>query len=100
MAEEWFKQKERAAGVKRLLLSWFVYKHFGVFPLRMIAFFAVLLSYPSLKTQNRALNTILSCFSNIRATKNTNLLFLTFLNFCLIMRILLSIKFDVFRVKI
>lgn len=57
MAEEWFKQKERAAGVKRLLLSWFIYKHFGVFPLRMIAFFAVLISFPSLKTQNRELNT-------------------------------------------
>lgn len=36
---KWFQVKEQAAGTKRLLLTWWIYKHFGEFPLRLIAFF-------------------------------------------------------------
>ena len=53
---EWYKQKEKSAGVKRLLLSWWMYKHFGVFPLRFIAFFVTFFAYFGLAEQKCALN--------------------------------------------
>ena len=36
---KWFQVKEQSAGTKRLLLTWWTYKHFGELPLRLIAFF-------------------------------------------------------------
>lgn len=48
---EWFEQKEESAGVKRLLLSWWLYKIFGVIPLRIIAFFVILFGYVGMKEQ-------------------------------------------------
>lgn len=40
--EQWFNKKEVSAGEKRLKLTWWIYKHFGVFPIRLIAFFITL----------------------------------------------------------
>ena len=42
MTKKWFEMKERGAGVKRLLLTWYIYKCFGEFPVRIIAFFMAL----------------------------------------------------------
>lgn len=40
--EQWFNKKEISAGTKRLKLTWWIYNHFGVFPIRVIAFFITL----------------------------------------------------------
>ncbi len=37
--KKWFNVKEKSAGVKRLQITWWIYKHFGEFPIRVIAFF-------------------------------------------------------------
>lgn len=42
MAKNWFEQKEVGAGEKRLILTYYLYKIFGAFVLRIIAFFVVL----------------------------------------------------------
>ncbi len=40
--EQWFNKKEVSAGEKRLKLTWWIFKHFGVVPVRVIAFFITL----------------------------------------------------------
>lgn len=40
--EQWFNKKEISAGEKRLKLTWWIYNHFGVFPIKVIAFFITL----------------------------------------------------------
>lgn len=40
--DQWFNKKEISAGEKRLKLTWWIYNHFGVFPIRVIAFFITL----------------------------------------------------------
>lgn len=42
---KWFEQKEQQAGVKRLILTWEIYKHFGIIPVRLIAFSVALIAY-------------------------------------------------------
>lgn len=42
MAKNWFEQKEVGAGEKRLILTYYLYKIFGSYVLRIIAFFVVL----------------------------------------------------------
>ncbi len=39
MKKRWFNVKEKSAGVKRLQITWQIYKHFGELPVRIIAFF-------------------------------------------------------------
>ena len=65
---EWFEQKEESAGVKRLLLSWWLYKIFGVIPLRIIAFFVILFGYIGMIEQKEALKTYFENLSEY--TKN------------------------------
>ena len=65
---EWFEQKEESAGVKRLLLSWWLYKIFGVIPLGIIAFFVILFGYVGMKEQKEALKTYFENLSEY--TKN------------------------------
>ena len=65
---EWFEQKEESAGVKRLLLSWWLYKIFGVIPLRIIAFFVILFGYVGMIEQKEALKTYFENLSEY--TKN------------------------------
>lgn len=45
MTKKWFEMKERGAGVKRLLLTWYIYKYLGEFPVRLIAFFMALVVF-------------------------------------------------------
>lgn len=40
--EQWFDKKEISAGKKRLKLTWWIYKHFGIVPVKLIAFFITL----------------------------------------------------------
>ena len=40
--EQWFNKKEVSAGEHRLKLTWWIYKHFGVIPVKLIAFFITL----------------------------------------------------------
>lgn len=65
---EWFEQKEEAVGIKRLYLTWWIYKCFGLLPLRVIAFFVILFGYVGMKEQKEALKTY---FENLsECTKN------------------------------
>lgn len=54
MAEKWFQMKEQGAGTKRLMLTWQIYKIFGEFPIRIIAFFVVLTVFLTASKQRRA----------------------------------------------
>ncbi len=69
---EWFEQKEESAGVKRLLLSWWLYKTFGVIPLRIIAFFVVLFGYVGMKDQKQSLNAYFTALFNYTNNKTFN----------------------------
>lgn len=42
---KWFEQKEQQAGVKRLILTWKIYKFLGIKPVRLIAFIIALFAY-------------------------------------------------------
>ena len=44
---KWYNIKEKSAGVKRLRLTWQIYKHFGEFPVRLIAFWVCLFTFIS-----------------------------------------------------
>ena len=44
---KWYNIKEKSAGVKRLHLTWQIYKHFGEFPVRLIAFWVCLFTFIS-----------------------------------------------------
>lgn len=43
----WYNIKEKSAGVKRLRLTWQIYKHFGEFPVRVIAFWVCFFTFIS-----------------------------------------------------
>ena len=48
----WYNIKEKSAGVKRLRLTWQIYKHFGKLPVRLIAFgvcFFTFISNPDIR---------------------------------------------------
>ncbi len=42
MSKKWFNIKEKSAGTIRLRLTWWIYKHFGELPVRVIVFFVAL----------------------------------------------------------
>jgi len=42
---KWYEVKERSAGEKRLILTYYIYKYFGKFPLVVIAFFVALATF-------------------------------------------------------
>ena len=42
---KWYQQKEQAAGVKRLLVTWYIYNLFGKKAVQMIAFFVSLCAF-------------------------------------------------------
>ena len=65
---EWFEQKEEAVGIKRLYLTWWIYKCFGILPLRVIAFFVILFGYIGMIEQKEALKTYFENLSEY--TKN------------------------------
>lgn len=54
MPKKWFQYKETAAGDKRLLLTWWIYKTFGIIPVRIIAFFVVLTVFLTSKEKRKA----------------------------------------------
>lgn len=37
--KNWWNRKEVSAGRKRLKLTWWIYKHFGIFPIKILSFF-------------------------------------------------------------
>lgn len=43
----WYNIKEKSAGVKRLRLTWQIYRHFGEFPVRLIAFWVCFFTFIS-----------------------------------------------------
>lgn len=43
----WYNIKEKSAGVKRLRLTWQIYKHFGEYPVRLIAFWVCFFTFIS-----------------------------------------------------
>ena len=65
---EWFEQKEEAVGIKRLYLTWWIYKCFGILPLRVIAFVVILFGYIGMIEQKEALKTYFENLSEY--TKN------------------------------
>lgn len=74
MGNKWFKLKEQGAGEKRLELSWRLYKIFGAFPLRIIAFFVATTVFLTAKERRQAAEnffTILNKYTN----KNYSVLF-------------------------
>lgn len=52
--KQWFKYKENSAGEKRLILTWFIFKHFGEIPVRIIAFFVAIITFLKAKEQRKA----------------------------------------------
>lgn len=65
----WYTQQEQSAGVKRLVLSWWIYKTFGILPLRVIAFFVISFAYFGLNEQKEALNNYFSTLYNYTGSK-------------------------------
>jgi len=49
----WYQAKEQAAGAKRLLLTWKIYKIFGKKAVRVLAFFVTLFAFRGAKEQRR-----------------------------------------------
>ena len=49
MAEKWYQMKERAAGEKRLLFMWYVYKFLGKSPVKFLTFFVALCAFCAAK---------------------------------------------------
>lgn len=54
MRKEWFNLKERGAGKKRLILTWYLYKLFGNISLRLIGFFTALFVFIFVKERRNA----------------------------------------------
>lgn len=54
MVKQWFQLKEQGAGMKRLILTMYIYKWFGSLPLRIIAFFVVLSVFLTAKERREA----------------------------------------------
>lgn len=75
MSEKWFRLSEQGAGVKRLLLTKYIYQYFGEFPVRIIAFFAALFVFIGAKEQRRA-----SC-RNLRFLNKKFIILSSFLQF-------------------
>lgn len=46
---KWYEVKERSAGEKRLILTYYIYKFFGKFPVKIIAFFVAMGTFFSSK---------------------------------------------------
>jgi len=69
--KKWFEQKEQQAGVKRLILTWKIYKIFGEIPVRMIAFFIAFFAYIGGKSQRECSKKYFSMLSDF--TKNPKL---------------------------
>lgn len=66
---EWFEEEEKTAGTKRLYLTWWIYKHFGIKPLKFIAFFIILFAYAGLKEQKNTLDTYFCALGNFTQNK-------------------------------
>ena len=69
---KWFEQREQQAGVKRLILTWEIYKRFGEFPVRVIAFCIAFFAYLGGKSQrlnSRKYFEILSNYVNDKSLK-------------------------------
>lgn len=66
---EWFEEEEKSAGTKRLYLTWCIYKHFGIKPLKLIAFFIILFAYAGLKEQKTTLDTYFCALENFTQNK-------------------------------
>lgn len=62
MTKQWFQVKEKVAGSKRLLLTWYIYKCFGKYPVYLIAtvtaFFAYIFAVEERKNLKIYLNTL------------------------------------------
>lgn len=54
MPKQWFQLKEQGAGMKRLIITMYLYKWFGEWPLRIIAFFVVLSVFITAKERRKA----------------------------------------------
>lgn len=50
---KWYQAKEQAAGAKRLLFTWKIYKIFGKKAVRVLAFFVTLFAFSGAKEQRR-----------------------------------------------
>lgn len=62
--EKWYQMKERAAGEKRLLLTWYVYRFFGKNVVKFIAFWVTLCAFCSAKVVRN------SSKNNLRVIQN------------------------------
>lgn len=79
---KWYEVKERSAGEKRLILTYYIYKIFGKFPVKVIAFFVALGTFLSSKDLRNCSKKYLS----IVGLKPSNInIFLQFLSYALAM---------------
>jgi predicted LPLAT superfamily acyltransferase len=99
--KKWFQYKEESAGENRLLLTWQIYKIFGEFPVRIIAFFVGTITFLSAKDRRFAAEKYfqkLYLFTKNKKFKNplfsTFKLFLNFSNSLVDKMILFSNNFN------
>lgn len=82
---KWYQFKEQAAGEKRLLLSWYLYKIFGKKILKIIAFFVTIFTFLSSKDlrnfTKKNLSVIYACTNNIQAKPSIKNCFQNALNY-------------------
>ena len=69
MSNDWFKQKEEAAGVNRLYATWLVYRALGEIPVRIIVFLVTCCTYFHLNKQKSALNNYLKTLEKFTGQK-------------------------------
>ena len=50
---KWYEVKERSAGEKRLILTYYIYKIFGRYPVVLIAFFVALITFLKIKKKRK-----------------------------------------------
>ena len=69
--EEWYQIKEQAAGKKRLILTWYVYKILGRTGLDIITFFvslSVFIFSKNIRHYSKKYLTVVSRYSDIKPT--------------------------------
>ena len=75
-SEQWFRIKEKSAGKKRLLITLWFYKVFGIFPVKIIAFFVGLITFfadKNLRKHSKDYFSALYDYTNDKRYKPSNL---------------------------
>ena len=72
--KNWWNRKEVSAGRKRLKLTWWIYKHFGIFPIKIICFFLTVVTFvfvKEIKNSSKKYFKILYKYTNKHSYKPT-----------------------------